>query len=316
MRASYDLTASPSLIALDWGTSSLRAVLLDENGIALDAHEEPWGIMRVPDGTFAAAFDAMTTQWRMGRPRLRAIAAGMIGSAQGWMPAPYCEAPAGAAELAASLIAVPDAALHIVPGVAKYGEQPDVMRGEETQIVGVLALHPLLATRSLLVLPGTHSKWVHVHEGKVADFTTFMTGELFAVLREHSILGRFVKDDDDDADPTVKEEAFARGVAIAQQSSRGMASTLFTARSMVLTQRLAAGMSVEYLSGLLIGEELRCGLADGAVPAALVGDAILCRRYAAALRMFGICDVPIIHGAAQRGLWSIAQHAGLIPTAS
>ncbi|MEO8621793.1 MAG: 2-dehydro-3-deoxygalactonokinase, partial [bacterium] len=107
------MTASPSLIALDWGTSSLRAVLLDEDGTALDANEEPWGIMRVPHGNFAAAFDAITSRWRMRREPLRAIAAGMIGSAQGWMPAPYCEAPAGAMELAASLVAVPDVNLSI-----------------------------------------------------------------------------------------------------------------------------------------------------------------------------------------------------------
>jgi 2-dehydro-3-deoxygalactonokinase len=315
MHGAANVTAAPSLIALDWGTTSLRALLLDDEGNVLDTRAEPWGIMHVPDGDFASAFAAITAEWRTRNPALKAIAAGMIGSAQGWVQAPYCAAPAGVDELSAALTTVFDASLYIVPGIAQYGEHSDVMRGEETQIVGTLARQPELAARSLVVLPGTHSKWVSVVDGKVGDFTTFMTGELFAVLREHSILGRFARDADHDADPMAKEQAFALGVAAAQRSEHGVASILFTARSMILTQRLAAEVSLEYLSGLLIGDEVRWGLTNGARPDALIGDAALCARYVAALRSFGVCDVPVIDDAAQAGLWSIACRAGLTASA-
>jgi 2-dehydro-3-deoxygalactonokinase len=301
------MTASPSLIVLDWGTSSLRAFLLDGSGKVLASRTEPWGIMHTPNGDFAAAFITVTANWRLQSPELKAIAAGMIGSAQGWVNVPYCAAPAGVDELAAALTTVPGAAMYIVPGVAVFGEQPNVMRGEESQIVGALERHPELAWHSLIVLPGTHSKWVNVCDGRVSTFTTYMTGELFAVLRDHSILGRLASD----VDASVEKRAFDRGVLAAKESVQGMAPLLFTARSLVLTDRLAAGASLEYLSGLLIGEELRCGLMNGARPSALIGDAALCKRYVTALRLFGISDVPIIEDAAQTGLWRIASRARL-----
>lgn len=298
----------PSLIALDWGTSSLRASLLDDDGRVLRTRTEPWGIMQVPQGDFAAVFRAMTAEWHC--PEVPALASGMIGSTNGWVNAPYCTAPVGADDLAAALTVVPDALLSIVPGVATHGGRPDVMRGEETQIVGALALHPHLVSHSLVVLPGTHSKWVQVIEGRITDFTTYMTGELFAVLRDHSILGRAaVAATDDDA---AAAEAFTHGVLAAQAEPAGLAPLLFSPRALVLANRLAASAGLEYLSGLLIGDELRCGLMRGGRPAALVGDEALCARYVVALRLLGIPDVPVIVGAADAGLWSIALLAGLV----
>jgi 2-dehydro-3-deoxygalactonokinase len=314
------VTPTPSLIALDWGTTSLRAYLLGDSGTTvLDERAEPWGVMHLPDGGFAAAFERVTGAWRARVPGVPCVAAGMVGSAQGWVQAPYVPCPAGGGELAAGLAPVHDgatAALHVVPGVSQSGERPDVMRGEETQVVGALALHPELAERSLLVLPGTHSKWVRVDGGRIRGFETFMTGELFAVLRDHSILGRPPRGapgppggDGDDA--------FVRGVAAARDSARGVAPLLFSARALVLAGRLAAGSSLEYLSGLLIGDELRCALpagSDGA-PLALVGDAALCRRYVAALTVFGVAGIPVVDGAAPAGLWRIAQLADLVSAA-
>lgn len=299
------MPATPTLIVLDWGTTSLRAYLLDDAGNVLDTRSQPHGIMHVPDSDFSAVFDAVTADW----PALMGIAAGMIGSASGWMEVPYCAAPAGIAELVASLTLVPSAALNIVPGVVTKGAVPNVMRGEETQVIGALALHPELTAQSRLVLPGTHSKWVEVQDGKITDFTTYMTGELFAVLDEHSTLGRF------GSDPAPDDDAFSRGVLAAKASTLGIAPLLFSARALVLTQRLAAGSSLEYLSGLLIGDELRCGLIDGARPDALIGDATLCSRYRAALSLFDVHDVPIIDGAAHAGLFSIATRAGLTTAA-
>ncbi|MEO8333942.1 MAG: 2-dehydro-3-deoxygalactonokinase [bacterium] len=295
------MTATPSLIVLDWGTTALRAYLLDDSGHVLDTRSAPHGIMHVPDSDFAAIFESVTADW----PALTAIAAGMIGSANGWLEVPYCAAPAGIDELVAGLALMPNATLNIVPGVATYGSIPNVMRGEETQIVGALSLHPDLAAHSRLVLPGTHSKWVHVVDGKITDITSFMTGELFAIMRDHSILGRFA------SDTAATDDAFARGVLAARNSQNGVSPLLFSARSLVLTQRLAPGSALEYLSGLLIGDEVRCGLADGTHPSALVGDATLCARYHTALSLFDVHDVPIIDGAAHAGLFSIAMRAGL-----
>ncbi|CAN5898846.1 2-dehydro-3-deoxygalactonokinase [soil metagenome] len=301
---------APSLIALDWGTSSLRASLVGDDGRVLDTRIEPWGIMQLPHGDFASAYDAITAEW-VGYD-VRTIAAGMIGSANGWLTAPYCPAPAGADDLAAALTVVPGVSLSIVPGVATYGDRPDVMRGEETQVVGALALHPHLAAHSVVVLPGTHSKWVQVIDGRIRDFTTYMTGELFAVLRDHSILGRLaVAAPDDNAERT---EVFARGVLAAQDAPGGLAPLLFSARALVLANRLAANACMEYLSGLLIGDELRCGLLRDGRPAALVGDGALCERYASALQLLGISDVQVMVGAADAGLWSIACRAGLVRT--
>ena len=310
------MTATPSLIALDWGTSSLRALLLDGAGNVIESRTEPWGLMHLPGGDFGASFHAVTTPWCAHTPGLPAIAAGMVGSAQGWVHAPYCPAPAGAEELAKAMMRVPGVDLSVVPGISTCAERPDVMRGEETQVVGALEAHPALAADSLVILPGTHSKWVRVTEGRVGDFTTYITGELFAVLRDHSILGRFAIGADGASDRSAMDDAFARGVRAAHASGKGLAPLLFSARSLVLAHQLPADASLEYLSGLLIGDEMRCGLAGGRRPAALIGDPRLCGRYVAALQLVGIDDIPVIGGAAERGLWSIALRAGLVARAS
>jgi 2-dehydro-3-deoxygalactonokinase len=293
-------------VALDWGSSSLRAYLLGESGRILDRRAEPWGILQLPDRDFRGAFHRITADWSSDSGPLPAIASGMIGSAQGWVEAPYVDVPAGVEELARQLAPVPGTSLRIVPGLAQRGQSPDVMRGEETQIVGALTARPEVAG-GLLVLPGTHSKWVRLAGGVVRQFTTYMTGELFAVLRGHSILGRLAPAGAADAAPG--SPAFARGVRMAQRSADGLASLLFSARASVLVGDLPAESSVEFLSGLVIGDELRAGLAAGQTPAALIGDPSLCARYVAAFEQLGIPDVPILADAAPAGLWAIAQHA-------
>ena len=305
---------SPALIALDWGTSSLRAYLLGADGSVQDSRSEPWGIMRVPRDDLALSFERMTSAWRARAPEVPAIAAGMIGSVNGWVHAPYCDVPAGLEELSHRLAIVPGAALSIVPGIVQRGSAPDVMRGEETQIVGCLSLHPAMSKESLLVLPGTHSKWARIENGRVRAFTTFMTGELFDVLLTHSTLGRVVRDAGPGDDQDVAG-VFARGVMAAQEAtngaSRGIASLLFSVRALVLTEQLHPAYCMEYLSGLLIGDELRCGLAERARPDALIGDPTLCEKYVEAFELLGIRRVPVIADAARAGLWAIAQHASL-----
>lgn len=301
----------PALIALDWGTSSLRAYLLGQDGAVLDMVAGAKGIMQVTDRAFVAVFDEVTREWRRKWPALRAIAAGMIGSAQGWTEAKYLPCPASVTTLADGLVSTPGGEMMIVPGVARYGPAANVMRGEETQIAGALALEPGLAGASRIVLPGTHSKWVSVENGAILDFSTYMTGELFAVLKTHSILGRFAKEGAA-ADEGVSAAAFLRGIEAAREA-RDLGRLLFSARALVLTGGMAAGESLDYLSGLLIGDEIASALADG-VPnrLRLIGDPALCRRYRTALAVFGVTDVGEVDNAAVAGLWQIAQTNDLI----
>ncbi len=289
---------SGALIALDWGTSSLRAWLLDGTGRAIERRAAPQGIMRIEPGGFPAAFDAIAAGWGS----LPAIAAGMVGSAQGWVEAPYVPCPAGPEDLARRLVAVEGRALHIVPGVIQHRPLPDVMRGEETQVAGALSLRPELAEgEHLVVLPGTHSKWARLVDGRIRAFATCMTGELFAVLRDHSILGRLARPGPPD------EAAFLRGVSAAQAGT-GIAPLLFSARSLVLAGEMRPEASLDYLSGLLIGEELR--VAPGA-PTLMIGEPGLCGRYRLAFAHLGMGAVPEIEDAAVAGLWRIAVAAGL-----
>lgn len=299
-----DRTA-PRLVALDWGTTSLRAYLIGDGGVVLEQRAEPLGILRVPERGFRAAFDAATARWRQ-YSALPAIASGMIGSAQGWVEAPYTSLPADVDSVARSLATVPDVGLRIVPGLAQRDGTPDVMRGEETQLFGAMRESSVLADGGVAVLPGTHAKWVRVAGDRIVGFTTYMTGELFAVLAQHSILGRLVARSAGEVEPG---HAFARGVRHARDATGGLASVIFSARSAVLVGDLRAEDSLEYLSGLLIGDEVRTGLATGDRPRMLIGEQALCARYAAAFAEFGVGEIAVVGDTAPAGLWEIALRA-------
>jgi 2-dehydro-3-deoxygalactonokinase len=297
--------AAPRLIALDWGTTSLRAYLLGDDGVVLDRRSEPMGILQVPGRDFAGVYHAVTSEWRDRNPDLPAIASGMIGSAQGWIEAPYADVPADVDVVTRSLATEPTSGLRIVSGLAQRGAAADVMRGEETQLFGAMMRSPGLA--GTIVLPGTHSKWARVAEGRINGFTTYMTGELFGVLRGHSILGRLV----DPTSPvgTAAGPAFLRGVRTARGAESGLASLLFSARSAVLVGDLPAADSLDYLSGLLIGDEVRSGMASGERPRAIIGEPALGERYVAALREFDVQDVELLGDTSAAGLWQIGRHA-------
>ena len=272
----------------------------------LDQRSEPLGILRVPRGDFAGVFETVTSGWRAHDPDLPTIASGMIGSAQGWLEAPYVDVPADVGTVARALATEPRSGLRIVPGLAQRGAAPDVMRGEETQLFGAMTGSSALARGGTVVLPGTHSKWARIAGGRIEGFRTYMTGELFAVLRDHSILGRL----SDPATPlaVTPGPAFMRGVRVAGEGA-GIASILFTARAAVLVGDLPAADSVEYLSGLLIGDEVRSALAAGERPRSIIGERSLCDRYAAALRALGAGEVEALGDTAPAGLWHIGRHA-------
>jgi 2-dehydro-3-deoxygalactonokinase len=302
-----------ALIGLDWGTSRLRAYLFDPHGTVLEWKDRPWGVMATAGG-FAAAYHEIVADWHKRQHGLPAIAAGMIGSTEGWIAAPYCACPAGPSELAAAVItaASGDGPVHVVPGVEQRGVAPDVMRGEETQIAGALALRGDLAASCTLVLPGTHAKWAQVRDGRIIAFTTYLTGELFSLLSEGSILGRPARSATTDAAPGVAWDAFDWGVRTARDAAAGgIAPLLFRTRSLVLARALQPEVSLDFLSGLLIGDEVRAASRPLGSRVALIGDPALCERYARALRAFGT-DAPVVGGAAAAGLWRIAAGAGLI----
>lgn len=307
--------ADARLIAVDWGTSSLRAMLLGEDAALLDARTAPLGIMQIDEGGFEAAHRSVVGDW-LAESKLPAIAAGMVGSAQGWLEAPYCEGTASARELAARLakVALADGELlHLVPGVSLTEPRAEVMRGEETQVVGALTLFPQLRRQAVFVLPGTHCKWIRVEDGCIRECQTFMTGELFAVLREHSILGRFAGADEAQAKETdEKNAAFDTGVEVARTSAGGISPLLFSARAKALLGQLPKTASLAYLSGVLIGDELRNALAYPISSVVMIGDARLCARYRRAARQFGVSDMPEIENATRAGLWAIAREAGLV----
>src|SRR5688500_4455580 len=159
--------AVPRLVALDWGTTALRAYLLGGGGVVLDRRSEPLGILRIPGRDFAGVYHAVTETWRYRHPGLPAIASGMSGSAQGRIEAPYVDVPADLDDVVQRLAIEPGTGLRIVPGLAQRGPAPDVMRGEETQLFGAQSHSRALARGGCVVLPGTHSKWVRISNGRI-----------------------------------------------------------------------------------------------------------------------------------------------------
>ncbi len=289
-----------SLVAVDWGSSSLRGARLGAAGEVLEERARPQGILHVPAGGFPAVFDAAFGDWM--QPGTGCLIAGMAGSAQGWMPAPYVACPADAGAVAGALAWVEPGRIAIVGGLrCEHDGVPDVMRGEETQVFGALA--GLGLADAVCVLPGTHSKWVRVRDGRIDGFTTQMTGEVYALLRRHSILARTMPADD----PAETDwDAFDAGVAVGRRGP-GLLQTAFSARTLALFDRMAPASLPGYLSGLVIGEELRAEApASAAAPVVLVGDALLTRRYARALAAAGLATREMGAAATWRGLANIA----------
>ncbi|MGH7100819.1 MAG: 2-dehydro-3-deoxygalactonokinase, partial [Acetobacteraceae bacterium] len=267
-------------------------------GTILDRRAAPGGILRVADGRFAEALEAEIGAW-LGAGEDRVLLAGMIGSRQGWQEASYVPCPAGIAELAGAVSEVPfkGAAVRLVPGVSSVDPDgvPDVIRGEETKIVG-LGWAPGEGGRACL--PGTHTKWVRVSGKRIAGFATEMTGELFGILREHSILGRMMQPG------PIDWAAFDLGLTRSGESG-GLLHHLFGVRALGLFGRLAETAAASYLSGLLIGHEVRSAMSEATI-VHLVGEPSLTRQYARAIAACGGTPRLEDEDAAARGLAAIA----------
>src|SRR6476659_3512182 len=290
-----------ALIAVDWGTTSARAYRLDARGDVHERRSVPLGVKHVRDGRFEPALAKLLGDW-IDDPAPR-IACGMIGSRQGWVEAPYVDCPASLTALADRVVRAPHDVLTIVPGVATRDAAgiPDLMRGEETQLLGAIGT----GERGVLaVLPGTHSKWARVEHGRVVDFTTFMTGELYGVLIDHSMLGRLAGHEPG----RFSRDAFSRGAARGRDEGE-LAHDLFGARTLALTGVLASDDVADWLSGLLIGREIRAARqwalragVDPSVVRVIAADA-LAERYELAMADAGLIAERGSADAAALGLW-------------
>jgi 2-dehydro-3-deoxygalactonokinase len=298
-------------IAVDWGTSSFRAWRM-QAGIALEQISTADGLLslRASEQTYDHAALRLLSPWLSSneQPATTVLMSGMVGSRQGWKEAPYVAAPACLSALCENLIEAPTASqlarFYIVPGVSQASPQ-DVMRGEETQLLGAAAQPSWPNHHTLVVMPGTHSKHVLFHAGSqtIQGFSTYLTGEMFSLLKQHSLLAASMLGNTFDA------SSFCEAVQIgAQKDARSgrLLNELFATRARGLLGHLPAQHTESWLSGLLIGHEL--GGTPAALPVALIGEPALCERYHLAMQTLNYPSVHIAEPAsAAQGLWQIYQ---------
>lgn len=291
------------IIGVDWGTSNLRAFRFDETGAVQEVRRANLGVALINDGAFETTLAHILGDWlEGGHPRI--FIAGMAGGRGGWRETPYLLCPSTADQIAGALerfqCALGD--ISIVPGLwTKHAlALDDVMRGEETQILGAD-----IDGDATVVLPGTHSKWARLSNGIVTSFRSFITGEMFALIREHAFVGRLIDGDEHNAD------AFDAGVAVGL-SRTTLLNTLFSVRSSALLSHIAPESLSSYLSGLLIGAEIADGgVGDSGAPLFVIGANHIPERYVRALALADITDVKFIDSeeASARGLWRIANRS-------
>ncbi len=293
---------TPAFIAVDWGTTRLRATLADREGRALARREAETGVQSVAVGGFPAALDAVVAPWREGRPDMPVLMAGMVGSRNGWQEAAYASCPCGPDDLAAHLLRLDRPGdLRIIPGVdVRWPDGAyDVMRGEEVQAFGAGIAD------GLICLPGTHSKWIEMAGGRIVRFATFITGELYAAIGA-SFVGRLAEaPHDEQAGVTVGTRlAAAKG---------GLGRLLFQARAQVLGGGLSGQAVRPFLSGLIVGEELNGGAALFGTPRAIGLVAASPQRevYAAAFAERNIAVTVVDPAEASlKGIGRLAAHVG------
>ena len=291
------------MIGVDWGTTSFRAFRITRDGTIRDRKSALRGILNVQDSRYADTLREEIGPW-LAAGEDHVLLSGMIGSRQGWMEAPYLPCPAGAPEIAAALVEIEFdwAQVKLVPGLSATDEAgiAEVMRGEETQVLGVLTA---MGGTGLACLPGTHSKWVRVQGNRIIGFTTHMTGETFGALRGHTILGRMMREGPTDG------PAFDTGVQRSTDPG-GLLHQIFGARSMVLAGRLAETDAAAYLSGILIGNEVRAALEGRQGELVhVIGSPDLTALYARAISAYGCFPERHDGEAAARGLVLIGGHA-------
>lgn len=266
-----------TLLGIDWGTSNRRAYLLERDGRCLAQHNDGQGMLAVGKD-FAGSLAALRQQMGV-EPGVPTVMSGMVGSASGWQEVPYLDTAVPLAELPAHLVPVRGAAgCLIVPGYCQRSNGVDVMRGEETQLLGAVALG---MHDGWLVLPGTHSKWVHLRAGQVQQLATYMTGELFAMLAAGGTLSALMGPGEDDP------AAFTVGMDEAQLG-KPLSNTLFGVRARVVAKEMPAAQARSFVSGLLIGTEFSAARSQQGTEISIIASAALSERYATAAAHFGM----------------------------
>jgi 2-dehydro-3-deoxygalactonokinase len=295
---------APSLIGIDWGSTNARAMLLASDGTLLAHQDHALGIKVVPAGGHRDSFKRMTGAWRHEFGPLPTFLSGMIGSRHGWLEAPYLPCPADLKTLGRQLVPGPDEpAVFIVPGLKMNGARPDVMRGEELQLLG-LSTQP--SSPELVCIPGTHSKWIAIQNAEVRDFFTSMTGEMFDAVLGHTLFAQLTPKHSETA---FRRPAFETGVALSV-APHNFLHALFELRAALLLGHIATADLPDMISGLLIGTELRhiqsVGTSDKRV--ALLAAPALAERYACALRMFSFEPVLYsVQDVTARGFFALFQ---------
>lgn len=280
--------SEPAFIAGDWGTSRLRLYLCDVSGHVL-ARAEGEGAA-VPD--CAGRFKAAVAPWDKSHGKLPALLGGMVGSTVGWKEVPYLSCPARPEALAAAALRFEQdgRAIAIIPGLKCVNRTgaPDVMRGEEVQILGALNLYPALARgRHIFCMPGTHAKWVAVEDGAVTQFQTAPSGEVFELLRKHSVLAR------DGGEVRADSHAFAQGLDFFRRNAQAdLLHLLFSTRARVVTGEMPKADGASYLSGLVLGADVGTAVSLlGLVPedtVHLICTPALAALYDKALAQYGV----------------------------
>lgn len=293
------------MIGIDWGTTRLRAYRMAPDGTVLARRDTPRGVLGIEPGGFPDTLRGAIGDW-IAEGDSQVLICGMAGSQIGWIDAPYLPCPADLDALAEAAVVAPfdGAAVRIVPGLSwrdRHGV-PEVMRGEETQMLGAA----LGDDATTICLPGSHTKWAAMAGGAVTGFTTHLSGEAFAALSGHTILGRMM-----DVGAPHHPSGFARGVARARQGG-GLLHHLFGLRASSIFNEINEAEAASFLSGLLIGHEVAAALEEGvAPPVILIGADVLTARYGAALDIFGIPHRSATPDAAAQGLYRIAERLGM-----
>ena len=299
------MSARPELVAVDWGSSRFRAYLLDDNGNLLDRLENEQGIFCHRQGGYEETLYHACDKWLKRNHKIPILMAGMIGSRDGWFEARYLPCPVSIRHLSNNIIQVSDIHSHpvyIVPGISACSSSrlPDVIRGEETSIFGVI--DQSVDNNLLACVPGTHSKWIRVENNQITCFSTFMTGEVFAAVHHcgsiSSLLDECVSD----------KNTFLEGISVSQGDG-GLLHHLFSIRSRAVSARNGLNLNTSYLSGLLIGAEIKSALDlyPGVTDIVIIGTDALIHDYGLAFSALGISVSPSTSEKAfVKGLWKLA----------
>jgi 2-dehydro-3-deoxygalactonokinase len=280
-------------LAIEWTSATFHAFLFAPDGTLLEERQEARGVNHIVDGAFDAALRETVGDWAADASRI--YLSGMITSRNGWVETPYAKAPASLTDIAARAIVrhidgLPP--LVFLPGVSVRDPLPDMMRGEELKVFGAMG-----QSSGLVALPGAHTKWVTVKNGRIERFVTYMSGEIAALLKSNSLVGKLIP-----AQSADNPDAFLRGVRLARDRRIGgnILRRIFSARSLVLFEDLAPADISDYLSGLLIGAEVNEVIEEYGPPdrqVTLIDAPALCQRYRLALRETGMTSAAVDNAA-------------------